>query len=418
MMMALFKANPEAFNRNDMDSLKAGVILKIPETAAILKSFPNQAHNKQKPVRKVPTANGKPLELLPPSESVVANPQSGAGQEAKGTDAKELELQAKIDNLEKQMGMLQQMLALKDQQLANLQNTGTTPAIQTKPTDNNQTKPAETKPAETAQTKPAEAKPAETAQTKPAEAKPAETAQTKPSESKPVETAQTKPAVTLPKPPPTPVVAPPAPDEGLFSLDPLYLSMGGIGVGILSLFGWLFWRKRKIDELTNTESMFRGASQISMPDTEGISVPVLDLDSSANYDVGTVGESSFISDFTPSDFGGEFDTDQNEIDPLSEADVYLAYARYQQAEELIRAALLQDPDKDTFKLKLLEIFYAAENKNGFAGYARRLLQQVNKMIGYSGAKSRKWLKKLFRILHCSAGRISLISSATKSSSTR
>ncbi len=150
------------------------------------------------------------------------------------------------------------------------------------------------------------------------------------------------------------------------------MTVGGLGAGILSVLGWMLWRKRKIEERINSESMFANASQITMPDPESVlSVPVLDLDNSSAYDVGTVGESSFISDFTPSDFDA-FDTDQSEVDPLSEADVYLAYARYQQAEELIRNALEQEPDKDAFKLKLLEIFYAGENKKSFTEYAQEL----------------------------------------------
>jgi hypothetical protein len=36
------------------------------------------------------------------------------------------------------------------------------------------------------------------------------------------------------------------------------------------------------------------------------------------------------------DFFDSFETDRSEIDPISEADVYLAYGRYQQAEGLIR----------------------------------------------------------------------------------
>jgi pilus assembly protein FimV len=118
--------------------------------------------------------------------------------------------------------------------------------------------------------------------------------------------------------------------------------------------------------------MFASASQITMPESEStLTVPVMELESPVTYDVGTVGESSFISDFTPSDFDA-FDTDQNEIDPLSEADVYLAYGRYQQAEELIRNALNHEPGRDTYKLKLLEIYYAAENKDAFTKYSEVL----------------------------------------------
>lgn len=363
MMTALYKANPEAFNKKDMDSLKAGVTLKIPETEAILQASSKQARGEQKIARKEPAASGKPLELVAPAEPKVAesagvegqvkpgqettaSSQAAAGEAGKAADGKDLELQSRIDKLEQQLGMMQQLLALKDQQLAALQNAGkAAPAVQPAPS------------AEQAAGQPVQPAPQPAAEQA---AAPAPTA------------VQPPPVAPVPKPAPQIQPAPAAQDEGLFSSDSYYVTMGGLGAGILAVLGWLLWRKRRIEEQTNTESMFASASQIRMPDSESsLSVPVMELGSSAAYDVGTVGESSFISDFTPSDFDA-FDTDQSEVDPLSEADVYLAYGRYQQAEELIRHALNDAPDRDDFKLKLLEIFYAGENKEGFAAYAQEL----------------------------------------------
>jgi pilus assembly protein FimV len=133
-----------------------------------------------------------------------------------------------------------------------------------------------------------------------------------------------------------------------------------------------WWRKRKAEEESDSESMFASASEISLPDNseDELSVPV--MDDSSSYDVGTVGESSFLSEFTPSDFDA-FDTDQNEVDPISEADVYLAYGRYQQAEDLMHQAIADQPERDECKLKLLEIFYANENKSAFEEYATELV---------------------------------------------
>ena len=80
----------------------------------------------------------------------------------------------------------------------------------------------------------------------------------------------------------------------------------------------------------------------------------------------------FSTDFAISDFD-VIDMDQGEIDPISEADVYLAYGRYQQAEDLIRDAINEQPDRDECKLKLLEIFYANGNKRAFETYAKELI---------------------------------------------
>ncbi len=119
--------------------------------------------------------------------------------------------------------------------------------------------------------------------------------------------------------------------------------------------------------------MFASTSMIEEAEAdENISVPVVEDSVAAHeHDTGTVGESSFLSEFTPSDFDS-FDTDQGEIDPISEADVYLAYGRYQQAEELIRQAIKDQPNRDECKLKLLEVFYANENKAAFEAYANEL----------------------------------------------
>ena len=89
------------------------------------------------------------------------------------------------------------------------------------------------------------------------------------------------------------------------------------------------------------------------------------------------GKSSFFSEFTFGDFD-TFDTDQGEIDPVSEADVYLAYGRYQQAEELMRDVIKDQPDRDECKLKLLEIFYSSENKQAFETYANELAKAGKK----------------------------------------
>ena len=91
----------------------------------------------------------------------------------------------------------------------------------------------------------------------------------------------------------------------------------------------------------------------------------------------TSGNSSFFSEFTFGDFD-TLDTDQGEIDPVSEADVYLAYGRYQQAEELMRDVIKDQPGRDECKLKLLEIFYSNENKHAFEIYANELAKAGKK----------------------------------------
>lgn len=383
MLTALYRANPDAFNHGNINSLKTGVVLKIPETAAIMQSGPKAGAKAAAPVKPQPSdvKPPKPLELVAPSDAKIAeNAEVGAQVKSGGTstgdnisgdsgageaDAGQADLQARIDRLEQQINMMQQLLALKDQQLATLQNQGTTVPSQPAPTPEPEAKTQPETP-DVQQEVPTPAAPIEPAQqTTPAPQPSAPpTAEPTPIAPKPVPQPR--------KPVPPPVAEVPAEEESFFSSSVYYLTAGGLGLGILGALGWLYRRKRKPEGQPDTESMFASATQIRMPDADSaLSVPVLDMTSSGNYDVGTVGESSFISDFTPSDFEA-FDTDQAEVDPLSEADVYLAYGRYQQAEDLIKEAIKEHPQKDEFKLKLLEIFYANENREAFGNYAQEL----------------------------------------------
>lgn len=381
MMIAIYEANPHAFYEKNIYALTAGKTLKIPERETILKLSRNQAtaefnrqtkawRNRSAPasaettVAKTDAINNQ-LTLVAPTEAPVAaenvvvapgkeqvttenkadnapqkTPEAvdteGASEDsASGVVSADDAMQSKVAALEKQMVMMQELIALKDQQLAALQNQS-------------QAVPA-------AQEQATQATPGEAAvdQSKPAP-QPIE---------KPVEQPKAQPAVQT---------APEASD----SPGAYYLVVGGIGAGVLALLGWLWWWKRKVDEVVNTESMFASSIMIKMPEADE-NPPAPIAEDSTVYNVGTVGESSFLSEFTPSDFDS-FETDHGEIDPISEADVYLAYGRYQQAEELIRQAIKDQPDRNECKLKLLEIFYANENKEAFEAYANELAEAGKK----------------------------------------
>jgi pilus assembly protein FimV len=82
-------------------------------------------------------------------------------------------------------------------------------------------------------------------------------------------------------------------------------------------------------------------------------------------------DSSLFTDFAVSDMGAV--QSDAEADPVAEADVYLAYGRYQQAEELIRNALNRAPQRNELRYKLLEVLFAAKNTNAFDTEAEALL---------------------------------------------
>jgi pilus assembly protein FimV len=71
-------------------------------------------------------------------------------------------------------------------------------------------------------------------------------------------------------------------------------------------------------------------------------------------------------------------------DTLAEADVYIAYALYQQAEDLLKEAIARNPKNENYRLKLLEAYYAAKNRAGFDLEAQALNESS------SGSPSPVW----------------------------
>jgi len=73
--------------------------------------------------------------------------------------------------------------------------------------------------------------------------------------------------------------------------------------------------------------------------------------------------------------------EEKQDDVLAEADVYLAYGIYQQAEELLNTAIDQNPERDDYRMKLLETHFASRNASGF----EQLAQEVQSRKGGDAA---------------------------------
>ena len=82
--------------------------------------------------------------------------------------------------------------------------------------------------------------------------------------------------------------------------------------------------------------------------------------------------SVFHSNFVPS--VSQLDT--NEVDAVAEADVYIAYGRDEQAEEILLDALRTHPERHALRLKLLEIYAARSDKQKFGKLAADLYSQT------------------------------------------
>lgn len=175
-------------------------------------------------------------------------------------------------------------------------------------------------------------------------------------------------AAAAPAAAPKPVVkaAPPPPpvERGFFEelLDnPLMLAGAAL---IALLVGFLLYRVlgRRREEMS--ESVFL-ESRIPKDSFFGAS-------GGESVDTKHRGDSSVSSlSYSPSQL------DAGDVDPVAEADVYLAYGRDLQAEEILREALRVSPDRTAIHLKLLEIHAKRRDVRAFEGLATEVHKLTN-----------------------------------------
>jgi len=398
MLVGLFQNNPDAFIGQNVNRLKAGAILNVPEKSVVESVSPAEARKvyvaqtgdwnnyRQKlaaSTAKTPakaeeggaqSSSGKitakveekavPAEQGKDQVKVARTDAAAKGAAAKAAETAEQvakdkalkDAQERMAVLEKNVGELQKLLEMKSQKLAELQQ----PA-----------KKEEAKPVEAA--KPVEPpKPAAKVEEPP---KPADVA--KPVEPpKPVEApkpaAEVKPAEAPKAEPPKPAappkaVVPPVPVEepGLVDSlmeDPLPLVGGG---GILALLAGYFMLKRRRSQTSSLET-----TAAPMPSSLGPN-SVFRMTGGQSVDTGnTPPQTGDFSQTGP----GTIDTD--EVDPVAEADVYMAYGRDTQAEEILLEALQKDPQRTAIHAKLLEIYANRRSLKQFETLASELYAQT------------------------------------------
>lgn len=396
MALALFKANPHAFSGANLNALKTGVRLTIPPQEALIALSPSQArrefqqHHQTWLAKRAEPASQPAAEMVgqkaqeapeqaqlklePPSQaeltanSAQSDPETLATIEALKQENEALK--ARLEALEKQVAAL---IELKQTELAAVQAGAQSPLPGSAE--------AETVPApseETAQVAQASSQPEVVEPVEEPEPKPAPVPNPA---AEPVAQASVRPDVAEPvaKPKPNPVAQHPSSEESSLlkaALDePLYLSLGGVSLILLGTAGWMIWRRRQA-AAEQADSLLVEMDQHADWKVNEEAVNATPPETSAPVEVGSVevAESSFLSEFTPTDFN-LLEGEGEMVDPLAEADVYLAYGRYQQAEELIRQALAEDPKRPELRLKLLEIFYAKEDPAAFESYAKELKAQ-------------------------------------------
>jgi pilus assembly protein FimV len=158
-------------------------------------------------------------------------------------------------------------------------------------------------------------------------------------------------------------------------MDNLPIIVGGLGAaGALGFGAFMFLRRRRRAEEGGASSAMSSAFPSDLkPST---------VTGKAGGGLVDTGNSSFLTDF---DKTGPGTIDTDEVDPVAEAEVYIAYGRDAQAEEILKEAMSRDKNRHEIPLKLLEIYHARKSAPAFETVAKEL-----KAI--AGESSGTWLK--------------------------
>jgi pilus assembly protein FimV len=386
MLIAIFRANEDAFIRGNVNLVRTGKILNIPEPDSIgtvdrdeANRLVKEQHDQWMEYRSRLAAVPAPAEAAagqpeaagriepkpeapkppPPSDQVrlsksesgkPAAPGSRAAREddAAARERALQEAQSRTNDLEKNVADLQKLLALKNQQLAELEKkAGAKPA----PVPPVAQAPAQ-QPAAPAKPAAEPPKPAVEAPKPPAEAPQptAEAPKPPPPAPKPAAPAPAKPAAKKAAPPPEPSII----DE--FLDNPLYLALLGALVVLLVAYFVYSWRRKKNAQARFQDSVLGAAA--AGAGGASLGEPTAPPSSTTT--------STKTASQAPAGMEAE------EVDPIAEADVYMAYGRDAQAEEILKEALQKDANRTTVHGKLLEIYAHRKDTRGFEQTAQKL----------------------------------------------
>ncbi|MBV1777178.1 LysM peptidoglycan-binding domain-containing protein [Burkholderiaceae bacterium DAT-1] len=408
MLVSLYRNNQDAFDGNNMNRLKAGRVLKVPGKDEVASISAGEAHKEivaqaedwkayrdrlanegtTRPVdhdkaasqgkitakveepKPAGAAENKEKLQLSKGEGKSIQQKMQAQKEESSARKKALDdAQQRVSDLEQNVKKMEKVLAMKSQHGNDMQTQAeSTKALreQAKALEKSgakePVKPVEPKPAP--EVKAPEAKPVADKSAEQAKAPEKEVVAAKEEpkvaapEHKEEPKAENKAAEHPAKPKKPKFELPPEPKEESLLDNPLVL-IGGLAAVVAGIGGGLlaFLRRRK------------GGFQDSI---------ITGSDLKSNTVLGNTGggvistgvtENSFLTDFSREGLG-TIDTD--EVDPIAEAEVYMAYGRDAQAEEILKDALARDGSRQEVRLKLLEIYNGRKNVSAFNSVAQDL----------------------------------------------
>lgn len=388
MLVALFNGNREAFDGSNMNRLRAGKILKLPDAGEAASVNPHEARQmivaqaadfnayrrrlaeaagaspvaaaepQQQTAGKIrplvedkappaPVADKLEVSRTETTKAAGATVDKGRLEEELVSRDKALrEASERIAQLEKNLENLKRLAELKSQAGAQMQQQAQAVAVESKP------EPAPPKPPEPAP------KPAEPAA--PVAASQVEAAQPvapAPEVAKPPVPTTPKPVAKKTPPPPPP------PEPSFIEENPeLVLGGGGIIALLLGYFGYNAWRRKK--QAQAEDEQFDDAPGFLAEDESAKAVePVSVVAPAMSGD-----DVSVLGDFSE---GGALTTEES-VDPVAEADVLMAYGRDRQAEDILLEGLKHDPARTAIHAKLLELYANRKDVDKFESVASGL----------------------------------------------
>ena len=391
MLIALLRANPQAFDGGNINRLRAGTVLNVPGADAVraidagearreiraqaadfdayrrglatsvAARAPEPAAVQESGGRIVPRVQ-EPAAATEAGDKVTVS-RSDTGADAGGearlqvleeeltTRSKALEeANERLVRLERSIRDLQRLLEVQSGTMGQLQASSGAPAQSVAAAE----APVVTPPVEAAKAPPAPA-------------------------AVPGPVAESAPA-PAPKPPAAPAAAvEPAAAPGFVDTlveDPTLLYGGGGILALLLAYAGLKARQRRKEEEIRAAEAALGAASVG---SSGQSV----FAGTGGQSVDTGATSIMHTDFSHSGLSS-IDTDEG-VDPVAEADVYMAYGRDAQAEEILQDALKADPGRAAIHLKLLEIYAQRRSTRQFETVASELFAR-------SGGLGRDWEK--------------------------
>ncbi|WP_298208217.1 FimV/HubP family polar landmark protein [Acidovorax sp.] len=377
MLVAMLRANPEAFIHGNVNLLKAGAVLQMPDQATAQSTTAPEARQILSAQARDFNDFRRKLAGAAPTTEVAAAQRSASGTvQAQVEDKKPAT--AAPDKLTLSKGSVKGQKAAEEQVIKDKQASDAAARmaeLSKNITDLNKLGAASTAaggaapaaagaasaPAGVAVQVPA----VPATPTAPEAPAPAPAASAPAEASVPAEAAASAPAAEAPAPAPAAAAKPAAPApapveepgflEGLMA-DPLLPIGGGILIaGLLGFGAYRVVQRRRqhggvdssfLESRIQPDSFF-GASGGQRVDT-------------ANSDVST--GSSMAYSPSQLDAGGD-------VDPVAEADVYLAYGRDLQAEEILKEAVRHNPGRVSVHVKLGEIYAKRQDRKALEAVA-------------------------------------------------